>query len=352
MPDIHVQQTLTKAKSDFENAYIEILEPVITRLQAVLTRLADEDGVIPLQSLETAENEFSGEILDLFVNRETGEPYRNEIEPDSPYTRILNKHILSAMVGAVKGHRDFIRKRTNERLFRHLQRVDTLARVYNPYKPSAEFTPFWQWQDKRGFVLSDRIWETALNTRNKLNEYLEINIRDGRSALAMSKELEQFLKPDRANLRTNKPYGVNASFDAMRLARTEIAIAHSEVTELAASRNPFVNGMEWALSPSHPKRDVCDRLATIGMGNQRLKEPYPIDNYPKVVLSSHPQCLCVNYPTVYKGNDYRDVKSRLEQSLNENRAPPYVLPIDIRGFLIGAMGTEITMQLVEVLNEQ
>jgi hypothetical protein len=104
--------------------------------------------------------------------------------------------------------------------------------------------------------------------------------------------LEQFLLPTRANFRTRKPYGVNASFDAMRLARTEIALAHTRAAYEAALKNPYVTGIDWMLSRTHPKYDICDEYATIGMDGQRLRDPYPKLKARLPIIDSHPQCGC------------------------------------------------------------
>jgi hypothetical protein len=44
--------------------------------------------------------------------------------------------------------------------------------------------------------------------------------------------------------------------------------AHSVDEYVNVERNAFVSGMDWALSARHPRVDICDRLATIGMGGQ------------------------------------------------------------------------------------
>lgn len=151
--------------------------------------------------------------------------------------------------------------------------------------PLASYEPAHTWVDPNGHRLSDRVWNTAGSTRQRLDAYLEQAIREGRGALQMSRELEQFLIPGQG-LRTSKPYGANASFDGMRLARTEISRAAQEAQRMAAAMNPFVSGLKWNLSASHPKIDVCDDLARGGPAGDGV---YSVEAYPG---RPHPQCLC------------------------------------------------------------
>jgi len=101
-----------------------------------------------------------------------------------------------------------------------------------------------------GYRLSDRIWRAEAVTRNKIDELLAYHIRNGTSAVDIAKELEAFLKRERAGILTKKPYGRWGSYDARRLARTEITAALGRGTIAAAQANPFVNQIEWALSPN------------------------------------------------------------------------------------------------------
>ncbi|TXH52994.1 MAG: hypothetical protein E6Q97_14305 [Desulfurellales bacterium] len=151
--------------------------------------------------------------------------------------------------------------------------------------PLAAYDAPHTWVDPNGYRLSDRVWNTAGNTRQRLDAYLETAIREGRGALQMSRELEQFLIPGRG-LRTSKPYGANASFDGMRLARSEISRAAQEAHRMAATMNPFVSGMKWNLSARHPKIDICDDLARGGPAGDGV---YSVEAYPE---RPHSQCLC------------------------------------------------------------
>jgi hypothetical protein len=109
-----------------------------------------------------------------------------------------------------------------------------------------------------GYRLSDRVWRADQLTRNAIDELLSYEIRNGTSAADLAKRLEQFVRPERAGIRTKAPYGRWASYDAMRLARTEITAAAGRGEMAAAAANPFVEGEQWTLSGSHPDGIDCN----------------------------------------------------------------------------------------------
>lgn len=76
---------------------------------------------------------------------------------------------------------------------------------------------------------------------------------EGMGALELSRKLERFLLPNRANLRTNRPYGTSAAFDAMRLARTEIARAANQAAFLSSYLNLYVDKIDVARSGNGDK---------------------------------------------------------------------------------------------------
>ena len=142
-----------------------------------------------------------------------------------------------------------------------------------------------------GYKLSDRIWRTEAQVRNKIDALLAYHIRSGTSAVDIAHELEEFLKRERAGIRTRKPYGTWGSFDARRLARTEITAAFGRATIAAANANPFTIGIRWSLSPNRTGDwDCnCEYNATadeFGLG----PGIWPKDQVPNYV--DHPHCMC------------------------------------------------------------
>jgi hypothetical protein len=334
------ERGLRKAQAGFVRDYKALALLLAAQIGQLLTAAADGNGRIPLQRLQSVQNEAQALTLRLYVDPQQG-PYSVSMTPLAEYPRLLNRHIISVTVDVLTGYSDWFQKRPDD-IASWLQ----LGRL----RPAPRYDPFHKWLDPRGWDLSQRIWEVGLNTRRKLGDYLDINIRQGRSAVAMAQELEQFLVPGRRNITTPgpypPPYGVTASFDAMRLARTEISMAHTNASFAAALANPYVAGMDWKLSPRHPKMDICDNLATIGMGGERLKDPYPLDSAPRVVADSHPQCICVNVPAL---GDLDAINADIRVLIDEGEPPSMQNAFDVQSFATALLGAELSFQIQEAL---
>ena len=160
------------------------------------------------------------------------------------------------------------------------------------------------WVDPRGFTLSDRIWSARASDRAAIEGILREGIAAGEDPLLVARRLEVYLTPEGRRLETTTPpvrrgtpeeyRSGKGSYAARRLARTEITRAHGQATIQAAERNPFVTGVRWNLSPSHPKVDICDEHASrdtgLGRGVYRVRD---VPRYP-----AHPHCLCNLAPVV------------------------------------------------------
>lgn len=166
-----------------------------------------------------------------------------------------------------------------------------------------------------GYRLSDRIWRTSQKTRNKIDLLLAHEIRNGTAAVDIAKQLEGFLKPERAGVQTRKPYGRWGSYDARRLARTEITAAHGRATLGAAEANPFVQAIRWALSAFRDDWDCkCEPNAEADSGlGPGVYELGSVPDYP-----DHPHCMCNLQPQVV--------------------ARPSEVVADLRGWLDGEPG--------------
>lgn len=145
-----------------------------------------------------------------------------------------------------------------------------------------------------GYRLSDRIWRADAKTRNMIDALLEYEIRNGTSAVDIARALEKFLQPEREGVRTKKPYGRWGSYDARRLARTEITAAAGRGVDTASAANPFVEGIEWNLSPDREQDWTCNcrenAEAELGLG----PGVYPKGKHPK--YPDHPHCMCTLRP--------------------------------------------------------
>lgn len=298
-----VSQTrlLYSAQSQLTRDFESRMRSVLSLILGIVNRYSDQGGVVPVRYARNVINE-SQEVLDQFYTG-NGDPLSSE------YGLMIFAFARQTMTGVAEAHRDYMTKRLSEPTISWLRGAN--------FRPS--YDPFHLWIDPNGRQLSDRIWSSALGARQKLDKYLTYNISQGTSSLRMARDLENMLLPNRSVLRTTRPYGVDVSFDSMRLARTEISRAHTETTFLASEVNPFVIGMDWALSAQHPRIDICDSLATIGMGGERIRPPYPLDQAPRVVQDSHPQCICNNRPST--GDDSLVIDELESMRLRGDPAP-------------------------------
>jgi len=181
-----------------------------------------------------------------------------------------------------------------------------------------------------GYRLSDRVWRAGVSTRNAIDELLDYHIRNGTAAVDIAKELEKFLKRERVGIRTKRPYGRWGSYDARRLARTEITAALGRGVIAAALANPFVHVIEWALSPNRTGEwDCnCEENATAdehgygpGMWPVEMVPPYP----------DHPHCMCSLRPvTVAREEAIESIRGWL---YGEEGAEDYGYLFDLTGLL-------------------
>lgn len=345
------------AKRDIKTAFARVANEVA----GILVRSTDNTGIIPFNQ-KAAVLTAAGDALNRMFIGEQGSPFaRDGVTPQSPFALTINTWGVYVTVKNVRLHRDWMKRTIPEDVYTWLRKRGQPARVaeaVNPFlrgelesllehkarldglrifrnNPLARYEPMHTWVDPNGYRLSDRIWNVAESTRDKLNKILQDGINQGMSSMRLAKQVEQFLLPGRAALRTKKPYGTDASFDAMRLARTEISHAAAQASYASAFMNPYVGGIDWALSPSHPRVDICDELATIGMSG-RLRDPYPVES--ARLPPAHPHCLCRTQPAV--GDDPATVTQQLRAVLQDSQASSYTVVTPAQGdeFILGLLG--------------
>lgn len=324
-------RALPQAQKGFREGFKAILRPAVEQVGQVLIRAAGTDGVIDPRR-EARLVQPAGEIvMRVFVGPDGRNPYADDgATPLSPYATLINRWVAYTTVKAVRNHQRWMQRHVPEDAFNWLktarrpENVREMIRVEARVMPGflrnalAEYDPLHLWIDGKERRLSDRIWRTGGDTRERLDAMLAEQIRNGNSAFNIAKKAEQFLLPGRAALRTDKPYGKDASYRGMVLGRTEITRAHGEATLISARLNPYVEGIDWALSASHPKLDICDALATLGMGGGRMREPYGLYDVPS--YPPHPQCLCNLQSVVVK--DMAAVTADLRAWMEAGEEPP------------------------------
>lgn len=320
---------------------------VADQVGGLLLRSADADGAIPLRT-ETIVINAAGAALDrLFVGADGRSAFGQDgVTALAPYPYLLNKWYVNVVAATVRSHQAWMQRNVPEDVYNWLAGVPsrpvpmkqaaslmgemaqadaplisdaplgvpTMVRESeNPFvrrdgesdavftarlerlriflpNPLAEYDPMHFWVDPRGYRLSDRIWERSAEARRRLDILLRDSIREGMGARELAKLAEQWLLPGRRRIRTKKPYGTDGSFDAMRLARTEIAQAANQAAYIAACLNPYVGGVDIARSANgDPLCKVCPEHATIDLQQERVRDPYPIGAAP--VPTFHPHCV-------------------------------------------------------------
>lgn len=157
--------------------------------------------------------------------------------------------------------------------------------------------------------LSARIWQLDREGRDTINGILMDGIANSRSAWDIAQLLEQALgaNADCPRWTSTRLYGLTAkekttstkgllsgdacdgrgvSYNALRLARTEIQKMHSLATDKMMAMQPWVEKEQIHLSLQHPERDECDDVIENGENGEGI--------YPKgeIELPIHPNCFC------------------------------------------------------------
>lgn len=162
---------------------------------------------------------------------------------------------------------------------------------------------------QKGLYLSDRIWKQGENYRKAMAEIIQEAVAIGQDAVTTARALETYVKAGRTTLASSYPNMMermgtripqNISYEALRLARTEMTAAFGEGTIAAARMSPSSKGIRWIISKSHSITDVCDEHAAHdeGLG----KGVFPVDEVPP--MPAHPHCLCTLVPVHEQPEDF------------------------------------------------
>lgn len=213
------------------------------------------------------------------------------------------------------------------------------------------------WGD--GLTLSTRIWRLEAGGLGTIRQTLATGMAERTSAWELAQRLEgqlganaDFPRWTRQRLHALTPreraqdlsgllragdtlqpwQSRGVSYNALRLARTEIQYANHAVTSEIARNFPGIVGRKSRLSPEHPVTDICDEYAAGG--------PYGPD---ADFLPLHPQCLCyweevlmpkAEFAAQVRGwaageNDFLDEYSAW---LDQRAAGPWVAAAALAGF--------------------
>lgn len=139
--------------------------------------------------------------------------------------------------------------------------------------------------------LSQQVYRTRQLASGWVDEKINLGIGRGLSARELAKEVASSIRPDVRG---------GVAYAAMRLSRTELNRSFHTAAQLSVVDKPWVQGMSWHLSASHPKPDICDEYATEdrhGMGNG----VFPRDEVPE---KPHPQCFCFVTPELIEEDQF------------------------------------------------
>ena len=312
-----------------------------------VVRYSQGDGTVPVSSTYDLQKASGRWVTSMFLGSDRRGGLSafevlsdSSLFPLSPYMRAMWDSIETAMRIPVEQSASIMEKYLTREpeLALYLRVAHTFDQTTSEQartNPLSMYAPPHLWIDRRGYQLSERIWRTSGYTRRKLDMYLEQAIAEGKSAMDMAEELQTFLKPGRALARTRMPYGTDASFDAMRLARTEITRAAGQAHEMSALVNPFVTHLGIRLSASHPEVDICDEAAAGG--------PYPKDDIPpQYLIGMHPHCLCTYYNVLTDNPDEAIAGARAQT--RQNALTPMALVLFVQFLLtgIGAVKRELS----------
>jgi hypothetical protein len=142
-----------------------------------------------------------------------------------------------------------------------------------------------------GRDLSQRVYRTSVGAQGMVQGAVNKAIAQGRSWRSLASDVKGLINP-------RVPGGV--SYAAERLARTEMNNAFHETQKRMAQPNPFITGMQWHLSSSHPEGDICDSLA----GDDHEGMGPGVFSKQNVPSKPHPQDLCYLAPVTVDEDEF------------------------------------------------
>jgi hypothetical protein len=324
------------------------------------------NGKIPAQREQDVLTSAARIVDRYFVGSDGRHPYdKDGVTPLAEYPRILNKWLVTVTQQVVYSQRDWMRHNIPDDVYRFLHTVKSksvketfpqasvlaeadpkdykeLGKAFKivHQNPLATYDAPHSWVDPNGYRLSDRIWQTDVTTRIKLDRFLTDTIRTGMDSTTLAQQLENYLLPGRT-LRTKKPYGRDASYDAMRLARTEISHAHAEATLASGLANPYVDGADVARSGAgDPNCPICPEHATIDIDGARLREPYDIERLDPPPYHPHDMCCVICTVSKSASDVTADLRSFMQQA-REEHLEPYLTPAQADDFIKELLGNLI-----------
>lgn len=191
----------------------------------------------------------------------------------------INDHLIEQMAYAADAAADAEEVMTDY-LFNSVG-TGPIPQLQAAYREQARATVrAYQARNDFGIPLAQSVYKTQALSGGMVDRAVNRGILLGKSAKELAADVVGMINPD-------TPGGV--SYAAMRLARTELNNAFHHAQKGIRANDPFVTGMKWNLSGSHPKPDECNDYAD-GVhykgGAPGVYQPTEVPNKP------HPHCFC------------------------------------------------------------
>jgi hypothetical protein len=157
--------------------------------------------------------------------------------------------------------------------------------------------------------LAQHIYNVDVWLGSRIDQKITAALARGLSAKEFAAEAIDWFNP-------NTPGGVR--YAALRLARSEINNAFHAVSVQQVQDKPWIDNMQWHLSGSHPKSDICDEYANddkfdLGAGI------WPKGEVPR---KPHPHCYCYVTGVSPSEDDFLDalVSGKYNKWIDQERA--------------------------------
>ncbi|MGE7672970.1 hypothetical protein ACQKMV_05200 [Lysinibacillus sp. NPDC094403] len=163
----------------------------------------------------------------------------------------------------------------------------------------------------KGLNLSERIWGHSKRINNILGTLAKDGIQNGEHPIEVAKRMQQYVKKGAGTLVSEYPNMMerighmvpdDLSYEALRLARTEIMGAYGVSSKMSAETLPSAQGIKWSTSNSNTACKKCQENASndngMGAGVYRFDE---LPDYP-----AHPNCMCQLTPELENTDSFVD----------------------------------------------
>lgn len=197
--------------------------------------------------------------------------------------------------------------------------VDGIEAMFASVNQQATLAVLNKTMGPQGLKVSDRIWQGTQVAQNNLRTLITNGVAEGMDARRLARLVEPWANQSALSLmkpETARRLGVprSLSYQALRLARTELTNAFREGTYMGNRATPSYKGIYWRLSASHPVADICDDLA---QGEKNDGSGFwPAGREPN---TPHPNCFC---PVIPAHQDLDSLVDDLQAWLQDPTSQP------------------------------